>query len=55
MIVFALIVLAAVVAVFMLSACKAAALADEQMERTFHEWLASQPKEVLQDASLAES
>ena len=41
--------------VLLLSACRVASQADEQMERTFQEWLAHQPKEVQQDASLAES
>lgn len=49
MIIFALMLLAAVVAVFMLSACKAAAQADEQMERAFQEWLSRQPVEVQQE------
>lgn len=55
MMIFALIVLAAFAAVFLLSACKVAAQADEQMERMFNEWLARQPQEVQQDVSLAES
>lgn len=41
--------------VLLLSACKVASQADKQMERTFQEWMARQPKEVQQDASLAES
>ena len=51
----ALIIVAAFSVVLLLSACKVASQADEQMERTFQEWLARQPKEVQQDASLAES
>lgn len=53
--IFALIIVAVFSVVLLLSACKVAAQADEQMERTFQEWLARQPKEVQQDASLAES
>lgn len=52
--IFALIILAVFSAVLLLSACKVAAQADEQMERTFHEWLARQPSEEQQDVSLAE-
>lgn len=53
--IFALIIVAVFSVVLLLSACKVASQADEQMERTFQEWLARQPKEVQQDASLVES
>lgn len=44
MMIFVLLILSAFVGLFMLSACKAAARADEQMEKSFNEWLVRQEK-----------
>ena len=51
----ALIIVAIFSVVLLLSACKVASQADEQMERTFQEWLARQQKEVQEDDVLADS
>lgn len=49
--VFVLLLLSALISLFMLSACKAAARADEQMEKSFSEWLARQEKnDAITDA-----
>jgi len=51
MLIFVFLVLSALVSLFMLSACKAAARADEQMEKSFREWLARQENhDALTDA-----
>lgn len=46
MMIFVLLILSALVSLFMLSACKAAARADEQTEKAFNEWLARQDKDA---------
>lgn len=51
MMIVALIVFVAIMYLFLLSMCRAAARADEQMEKSFHEWLAKREK----DASLTEA
>lgn len=55
MIIFALIVIAAILLVFMLSACRAAGMADEQMEKAFCEWQARQLKEQQEDFTLKDA
>lgn len=54
MIIVGLIVVVAIMYLFLLAMCKAAARADEQMEKSFHEWLARQQKDKPNDATLAD-
>ena len=53
MMIVALIVFVAIMYLFLLSMCRAAARADEQMERSFREWVARQQKELSDDAKPA--
>lgn len=49
--IFVLLLMSALISLFMLSACIAAARADEQMEKSFREWLARQENhDALTDA-----